>query len=628
MLRPRHTISWTVLGLALVGCSADHPVTGPRQQPPTRPSFQTITPPSGSLTLAPTSNQQGIASTVVVSYAGATLVQVHASGTVHVYAQPAGTDEGLMGAGGVHSPNSGACTGNVYISNGANFIGFCAPQDGPQPPRDPWDTTYVVTGDVNVGWVQGPMTGGTETFTGGPFVVTITPVSVDYNVTASPTTLNYNDTVTVSATVSPSGVNGVNVPWSIDSTTWAPAFGTQASPCAYGNWVTVDASTRTCRKPFTRSGTLTVFATVDGTKQQNAFSVTVTPPQLNVSANPTTTQGPDSVTFTATVTPSTISFSLSSWTWTADTGGVNVGISPYCQYYQKTCKTLISRSGSMKAMATIGEYALSDSVHVTDPPPAFKVTASPRSITSGQSVAFTATVTPAPPNGWHLSSWTWRNDAGGSTGISAGCGWNENPCTRTVSTSGWMIAITVIGGETLKDSAHVSVVPCLTGKDGLDESQIRQDLLQNFQYSQNSQAEGHLLVLYDPSTGQYSTSIIDLGAGSSVCRSFWERPDPGAFPGKQIVAIAHAHIFSQGQSYYCPQDGTFQTAGQGGSKQDWDGFNELQANTAWQAAGWTNFSYWVMDPNNVYVMGPGNIQGSETRRDKTMFAWSGGQCKW
>src|SRR5712691_3260102 len=165
MLRPRHIPSYGFLGVFLVGCTTDHPVTGPQQQPPTRPSFQTITPPSGSLTLAPTSNQQGIPATVVVSYPGPTLVQVHASGTVTLWAQPGNIYRGRMGAGGVHSPNSGACTGNVYISNGANFVGFCAPSDTPQTPRDPWDTMFVVNGDVNVGWVQGPMSGGLETLT-------------------------------------------------------------------------------------------------------------------------------------------------------------------------------------------------------------------------------------------------------------------------------------------------------------------------------------------------------------------------------------------------------------------------------------------------------------------------------
>ncbi len=383
-----------------------------------------------------------------------------------------------MGAWGVHSPNSGACTGNVYISNGANFLGFCAPQDNPQPPPDSLDATWVVNGDVNVGWVQGPMSGGTETFTGGPFLVTITPVTVDYTVTANPTTVNYNDTVTVTATVSPSQVNGVNVPWSIDSATWAPdSFGTQASPCAYGNWTAPDAGTRICRRPFTRSGTLTVFATVDGTKQQNAFSITVTPPTLKATASPSTIQGPQHVTFTATATPSTITWSLSGqgWTWIPDHPPDN-NYSGNCAWYNKTCTATIGRSGWMKATATIGEYPLTDSVHVTVERPTLTVTASPKSITGAQSVTFTATVTPTLAVAWNLSGpWTWRPDSG-TGGISADCQWFDNPCTRTVSKSGTMTAVTTIGEYTLTASVHVSVVPCLTGDSLLDDSRIRRAL--------------------------------------------------------------------------------------------------------------------------------------------------------
>ena len=547
MLRPRHTLSFTVLGMALVGCSADHAVTGPRQQSPTRPSFQTITPPSGSRTLAPTSNQDAIPTTVVVSYPGPTLVQVHASGTVSLWAQPGNIYKGDMGAGGVHSPNSGSCTGNVYISNGANFIGFCTPGDNPQPPRDPWDTTYVVTGDVNVGWVQGPMSGGTETFTGGPFVVTITPVTVDYNVTANPTTLNYNDTVTVTASVTPSQVNGLNVPWSIDSTTWAPAFGTQGSPCAYGNWVVVDAGTQTCRKPFTRSGTLTVFATVDGTKQQNAFSITVTPPTLKATASPSTIQGPQHVTFTATATPSTISWNLSGqgWYWMPDHPPDN-NYSGNCSWNNKTCTATVGRSGWMKATATIGEYFLADSVHVDVTPPQFKVTASPKSITSGQSVTFTATVTPAPAVAWNLSGpWTWRPDVG-TGGISADCQWFENPCTRTISKSGWMKATTTIGEYTLTDSVRVYVIPCPTG-DSLVDRESARNLLSTLWSQANPTAPPANRIerggyIYD-SLGVDITVVSQQDPSDNPCSNL--NPKTRTLP---VVVGIHEHPFSTGDS--------------------------------------------------------------------------------
>jgi len=216
-----------------------------------------------------------------------------------------------------------------------------------------------------------------------------------------------------------------------------------------------------------------VFATVNGVVAQQAVSVTVTPPTLDVTATPTTTTGPDSVTFTATVTPTSIAWNLSSWTWVPDSG--TGGISAVCNWWETTCKRLISRSGWMKAAATLGEYVLADSVHVKVDPPQLKVTAAPTSIQGPQDVTFTATVNPNPPNGWD-PSWAWRADSG-TGGISAVCNWWETSCTRTCSKSGWMKATAMIGAFQLADSVHVSVLPCLTGDSLLDDSRIRRALI-------------------------------------------------------------------------------------------------------------------------------------------------------
>ena len=194
--------------------------------------------------------------------------------------------------------------------------------------------------------------------------MTITPEPVDFEVTASRTTLNYNDTVTVTVTVSPAQVGGLNVPWTIDSTTWVPAFGTQGPPCvAWAHFDWVDPGTRTCRKPFTRSGTLTVFATVNGVKAQKALAITVTPPKLTVTASPANIAGPQAVTFTASVTPSSVTWNTTTWGWTPDsgTGGISPGV---CGWDQKTCTRTVSRSGWKKATVVVGEYTLSDSAHV------------------------------------------------------------------------------------------------------------------------------------------------------------------------------------------------------------------------------------------------------------------------
>ena len=474
MLQRRY-LTYSILVLGAVACAGDKPVTGPGQETLQPPSFQTITPPSGTVTLTPTASNQGIPEQTVVSYAEQTLVTVRATGQMTMTNNHGGP-AGQLDAGGSYSATEGGCTGNVWVAF-AGSVGFCAGNQQPDPAHA-WTVTTLVQGNGRVSWIAGPYSpencgGPCFTFTGDGFTVTITPATVDFNVTASPTTLKYNDSVTVTVTVSPAQVSGVNVPWRIDSTTWAPAFGTQASPCVGTSWVAPDAGTRTCRRPFGRSGTLTVFATVNGVKAQGGVTITVTPPELDVTAAPPTIQGPNSVTFTATVTPSSIpynSWSLSGWTWTPDSG--TGGASP-CNWNEKTCSRMVSRSGWMKAAATIGGYALADSAHVTVTPPVFDVTATPASIPGPQSVTFTASVTPSPPNGWNLSSnWTWRPDSG-TGGISASCAWNEKTCTRTVSKSGWMKATTVIGAYTLTDSARVYVIPCPTGDSLVDREPIR-----------------------------------------------------------------------------------------------------------------------------------------------------------
>ncbi|HLB37346.1 MAG TPA: hypothetical protein VJL31_12305, partial [Gemmatimonadales bacterium] len=198
--------------------------------------------------------------------------------------------------------------------------------------------------------------------------ITIEPVEAEFTVTAEPATVNYKDSVTITAAVSPYQVDGVGLPWKIDSLKWVPAFGTQSSPCPHQGYFvpTTGASpTRTCRKPFTRSGTMTLFATVNGVPVQEAVAITVTPPELTVTATPASIAGPDSVTFTASVTPSNITWNLSGsgWTWRPDSG--TGGLSYFCPWYEKTCRRVCSKSGWMKATATIGEYALVDSAHVS-----------------------------------------------------------------------------------------------------------------------------------------------------------------------------------------------------------------------------------------------------------------------
>jgi hypothetical protein len=494
----------------------------------------------------PNSPENGV---TLPTYPQYTLSRVSISGLTTVTYLPTGEQSTLDArgrfAGGVYN----ACYEGVAISfSQSGDVDFGACPDGVYEAQETLSKYVIVLGQGSAWWTGGRPHASDECGGGpcrsyvGDKQIVIEPVQADFTVTAAPTAINFQDTVTVTAGASPGQVGGLNMPFTIDSTKWAPAFGTQVPPCGWTDFVWVDPGTRTCHKPFTRSGTLTVFATVNGAVAQQAVSVTVTPPTLDVTATPTTTTGPDSVTFTATVTPSSIAWNLSSWTWVPDSG--TGGLSAVCNWFEKTCKRLISRSGWMKAAATLGEYVLADSVHVKVDPPQLRVTAAPTSIQGPQDVTFTATLTPNPPNGWD-PSWAWRADSG-TGGISAVCNWWEVSCTRTCSKSGWMKATTTIGEYALADSAHVSVVPCLTNDSILDDSRIRRKLAEAWNNSNsnapaNQRVERFGMRVRLPNGAVVDTNFLSL-PGATPCQAY----DPAAFDPSSVgdvILTWHTHPF-------------------------------------------------------------------------------------
>jgi len=290
--------------------------------------------------------------------------------------------------------------------------------------------------------------------------VTIERVTAELNVTATPTTVNYLDTVTVTVSISPAQAGGFNVPWTIDSVRWvADSFGTQVSPCTWNLFVpnTGDAPSRTCRRPFSRSGTLTVSATVSGDLKQKAVRIEVTPPQLKVTASPASIPSAQSVTFTASVTPSWVTWSLSGsgWTWRPDSG--TGGISPSnCWWYEKTCTRTIAKSGWMKATATVGEYALKDSARVLlGTPPRLQLAADKQAITAGETVTFTTSAGGEP---YTISSWVYRVD---STSQSVACG-TALQCVTPLTTTGtmWVFGAVLDRPDSASAAVEVAGVAC------------------------------------------------------------------------------------------------------------------------------------------------------------------------
>ena len=262
-----------------------------------------------------------------------------------------------------------------YAGSGTQYAIPCAPDGGTDATDSSQGFLFAQGSGSALRTVAAPGSGCTYPGVGtgpcfyysGSQTATIERVTAELDLTAAPTTVNYNDTVTVTASITPAQVGGLNVPWSIDSVRWVPAFGTQNSPCSWNLFVpnTGDAPSRTCRRPFTRSGTLTVSATVNGDVKQQSVAIVVTRPTLKVTASPAAIAGAQAVTFTASVTPSSVTWNVATWTWRPDTGAVGSGISPNnCVWTEKVCTRTISKPGWMKATATVGEYTLADSARI------------------------------------------------------------------------------------------------------------------------------------------------------------------------------------------------------------------------------------------------------------------------
>jgi len=360
----------TALGLALGACDASDRTAGP-ERPLPAPALQTVGLDPFSTTLGLENAGNPTNSVPLPTYPRPTLARFSISGLTTVTwtsGDSAGQLDTTLDARGRWW---GYCAEGISlwftVSHRVPFPS-CNPRLDTSHAQATMTTTALVQGQGSATWTGGK---GITACNGGPCrnyegdkTISIEPIQVNFTVTVSPTTVNYKDTVAVTAAVSDSQVDGLNLPWGIDSVKWVPAFGTQASPCAWSNFVpyTGPAATRICRKPFTRSGTMTVFATVNGAQAQGSVSVTVTPPTLDVTASPTSLADSGAVTFTAAVTPSTITWTPY-WSWNADSPPG--GITSYCQSTEKTCTRGIWKSGWMKVTAFIGEYTLVDSAHVS-----------------------------------------------------------------------------------------------------------------------------------------------------------------------------------------------------------------------------------------------------------------------
>jgi hypothetical protein len=231
------------------------------------------------------------------------------------------------------------------------------------------------------------------------------------------------------------------------------------------------------------------------------------------------------------------------------------------------------------------------SVDITVTPPKLDLTASPTVINGPQSVTFTASVTPAPPNGWNVWSWTWKPDVGSGGIAPNGCNWWEKTCTRTISKQGWMKATATVGGYSLSDSVRVWLIPCPPiGDTIIDNPDIREELIAQQVASISEGLERGGVIARNNATQR--DSLIHLpGLTRRACLVKW----PLQFapvPGYTIVVFWHTHWVPNG--YNCTDDTINPpyswTAVRGMSRGDWHSPNVLncplhtvEQNKIWKA---------------------------------------------
>lgn len=255
----------------------------------------------------------------------------------------------------------------------------------------------------------------------------------------------------------------------------------------------------------------------------------------------------DTVTFTVQVSWSSNFAVFGSWSWISDTTTQNSTFVGNC-FRQTTCKVLVREKGHVYIdwiSVEGGSINLTArSPVVTIYAPQFKVSASPRSVAGAQSVTFTATVTPSVE--FALSGWTWTPDSGTGGIAPNGCTVSEKTCTRTISKSGCMKATTTIGPYALADSAHVSVVPCLTNDSILDDSRIRRKLAQAWNNSNPNGPAAQRREQFGMRVRLPSGQIVDTNftnlPGSTPCQAY----DPTQFNPRSVGDVLltwHTHPF-------------------------------------------------------------------------------------
>jgi hypothetical protein len=270
-----------------------------------------------------------------------------------------------------------------------------------------YTVTAAYTGDANFGASSASLL--------QPVGLTTTTTKV----VASSSTTTVNQSVTFTATVTPS-IAGATNPTGTVAFTYTLGGGLPVTLCA-NSAVTPATGVATCKAPLPASGSYTVKATYSGDANFGSSSgttaqlVNTTSTTTTLSASPSTSTVNQSVTFTATVTPAITPFSGSTnpsgtvtFTYTLGAGSPvtmcsTVAVSTTAEVTTAACAVPLPTAGSYTVTAAYSgdaNFVASSGTTlqaVSSTPTTTTVVASPAPSSVNQAVTFTATVTSTVP---------------------------------------------------------------------------------------------------------------------------------------------------------------------------------------------------------------------------------------
>lgn len=207
-----------------------------------------------------------------------------------------------------------------------------------------------------------------------------------------------------------------------------------------------------CLVTVRTSGVLRASKNVQGRMRVAAARVRVYT-NFTLTGEPSDVVRGDSVRFTPKLDGAT--GPAARWLWRGDDSTV---VAAPCAAQTDSCVWVPQSSGTMWAYtaATGGDSA---SKHVSVAPPKLTLSASPTSLLTGDSSAFTVTANGAP---LVVQGWAFRVDSGGGPGAVVGSPWgNCSPgmtqCSNAISASGTVIVLGTVRGVSSEDSVHLSV---------------------------------------------------------------------------------------------------------------------------------------------------------------------------